>query len=403
MGRILIYKNQDENSSMKANAETFKTVCIIGAGPAGSLSAYLLQKAGFSVTMIDKNSQTKRKVCGEYLCPLGVELIHKLEISEVLEGFEPVYGMKIVSPYGSSFLSFFPKIKNIDYGMSLNRQSFDERLRNLANKSGCKIHLGESLTGIEQKEQQWTIKTSHREETFDLVIAADGIHSRIAHLLGHKAKGDTRRIALHAYLKPKDGATIPRLGQMHIFKDSSYIGIDPIHQEEINFSIVCSSKKLQEKNKVDLINSYIEASTQLREVFNPLSTDTKISSAGYLKSKNNFIAGKGLAYVGDSAGFIDPLTGEGIYNALKGAQLLTQSLQKNPNNTGLKEYKKIKIKYFREKNILNNFFQQLIKRPLLCEFIARFLQKKQNRANAFIGIIGNIYKPIEGLKKILKN
>ena len=109
----------------------------------------------------------------------------------------------------------------------------------------------------------------------------------------------------------------------------------------------------------------------------------------------------GIAYVGDSAGFIDPLTGEGMYNSLQGAIFLNDALKTNPNNLGLKAYKKQKIKFFREKNILNNVFQLIIKTPFLCELIASFLIVRQKRADTFIGIIGNIYKPIEGIKKLL--
>ena len=152
-----------------------------------------------------------------------------------------------------------------------------------------------------------------------------------------------------------------------------------------------------------MINRYIKSSPELADIFSLVDKQSKIQVAGSIKNSNSHIAGDGLAYVGDSSGFIDPLTGEGIFNALQSAHMLSQSIITSPNEEALREYKREKIKYFREKNILNLFFQLLIRSPFICERIAKYLNRKQERANVFVGIIGNIYRPLEGLLKMIKN
>ena len=382
--------------------DRFNKICIIGAGPAGSMSTYLLKKSGFDVVVVDKYSAPKRKVCGEYLCPSGVELLKQQELSFVVADFNRVFGMKIVSPMGRSILSFFPEGRIMNHGVSVNRSLFDQRLRDIGKNEGCQYIEGHAVTNIQKEGTFWKVILESGKEVFcDLVVGADGINSPTAQIFGHKEFIDTMRIALHVYIPLKDRKFYSRLGQMHITKDGSYVGLNPINENEINFSIVCSKEKLKHMSRKEIINEAIRSSHTLRSYFDEIDDETKISTAGSIKNKNNFIAGEGIAYVGDSAGFIDPLTGEGMYNSLQGAIFLNDALKTNPNNLGLKAYKKQKIKFFREKNILNNVFQLIIKTPFLCELIASFLIVRQKRADTFIGIIGNIYKPIEGIKKLL--
>lgn len=382
--------------------DRFNKICIIGAGPAGSMSAYLLKKSGFDVVVVDKYSTPKRKVCGEYLCPSGVDLLSRQGLSFVVADFNRVFGMKIVSPMGRSILSFFPEGRIMNHGASVNRSIFDQRLRDLGKNEGCQYIEGHAVTNIQKDGNSWKVILEGDEEVCcDLVIGADGINSPTAQIFGHKEFIDTNRIALHVYIPLKDRKFYSRLGQMHITKDGSYVGLNPINENEINFSIVCSKEKLKHMSRKEIINDAIRSSRVLRSYFDEIDDETKISTAGSIKNKNNFIAGEGIAYVGDSASFIDPLTGEGMYNSLQGAIFLNEALKKNPNNLGLIAYKKQKIKFFREKNILNNVFQLIIKTPFLCELIASFLIVRQKRADTFIGIIGNIYKPLEGIKKLL--
>ena len=75
------------------NLKGFKLkIGIIGAGPAGALAAYLLSSAGHHVQVLERKKSIQRKVCGEYLCPKGVELLEQLNLLDPLtSGFPSVY------------------------------------------------------------------------------------------------------------------------------------------------------------------------------------------------------------------------------------------------------------------------------------------------------------------------
>lgn len=384
--------------------KTFKNVVVIGAGPAGSSAAILLKRSGMNVTLIDKNVEVKRKVCGEYLCPIGVDLLNKLSLApNSVNDFHQVFGMKIVSPNGTSFLSFFPEAANKShYGLSLNRKVFDQELRTQAQNEGVNTIWGESLKDLTFADGQWFIQTDNNQLECDLVVAADGINSKVAKILNHSYdQYNKKRVAIHAYLKLKNHRYYNRLGQMHIFNDGAYCGIDPIDQDEINFSICYDVNKNKGLKPWQIINKYLKDSKDLNEMFELVDESTHISSTAKLKNKNNHIVTDQLAYIGDAAGFIDPLTGEGIYNAINSAKTLAVSLKISCNQEGLDLYKINKIIDNSEKNNLNNFFQFLIKVPFLCNIVANFFKSRQTKANIFVGIIGNIYSPVNGIRKIL--
>ena len=377
---------------------------IIGGGPAGSLAAYLFSRQGHSVVLFEKADKTSRKLCGEYLCPTGVELLDALGIKkEVCEGFLPIHGMVLGSPAGRVVRCDFPG-RGIAQGISVNRQLFDRRLLDLALSAGAVFRPGTPVQSIEKSSSTWNVISGSQEASeFDLLIAADGRQSFVSKTLGHGKKLDTSRVAIHFYL-PKRTERELRYGEMHIFQDGTYCGINPIGPEEANVSFVIDAQKLKKKNLHELCNQYLQESSRLKAMFAeiPLSADVKVTTP--LKNHNSWVAGNGLAYVGDASGFIDPLTGEGIYNAILSAYLLDQAIGSTADlDRALKIYKENKNKVQFQKKVLNSAFQIVIRSPFACEKIASFIEKSKNRADAFIGIVGNVYSPTQGFFKMLTN
>ena len=388
--------------SVKKEKDSMFSIGIVGAGPAGSLTAYLLSLHGYKVTLFEKQIHLKRKVCGEYLCPKGVELLRQLKILDRLTlNFKNLDGMVISAPNGTIVNTTFP---NHEYGLSLNRQIFDQALLNLAIDSGVLFHPDWILSSANQNSDgAWEIRNIKGEaHTFDLLIAADGRQSKIGHYLGHIKELNTKRAAIHCFLPRKKYFGL-RKGEMLLLKDGAYCGLDPINDDEVNFSIVIDSEKLKEEEPEKIIKNLILSSTRLSDQFDVNDLESiEIRKVTCLKNYNHFVSGSNLAYVGDAAGFIDPLTGEGIYNALLSSQLIVKSIVEERNvEKALLKYKSQKKKLRRNKELMNIFFQWLIKHPVLVNSIATFLNKKKKRGDTFIGIVGNIYNPIEGLLKLI--
>lgn len=383
-------------------------VGIVGAGPAGAMAAYLLASKGHSVTLLERKKSVDRKVCGEYLCPEGVKLLDELKLLDTLcTGFNELHGMVLVSPTDIMVPSYFPKKRDSEkrVGLSLNRKIFDQNILKLALNHGAHLLPEKTIVNaLQNQDKKWIVQDSENAKyLFDLLIVADGRQSKIGHSLGHLRPIDTKRVAIHCYLARKIDRG-QRLGEMHILNGNRYCGLDPISDDEVNFSIVCDSQLLKRQGVLTIINTAISNSKRLSAMFDLVDESklNEIKIVSSLKNKNDFIAGNNLAYIGDAAGFIDPLTGEGVYNALLSASLLVSNIEEHSEiGEALLSYKQQKKRLGFQKNLLNHFFQFLIKRPLLVNIAARYLEKSPGRANHFIGIIGNVHNPVVGLIKML--
>ena len=381
-------------------------VIVIGAGPAGSFFTREAVNNGLDVLILEARANVTRKVCGEYLCPQGVELLRNSGLDEIIDKFKPLSGMKIFTPKGRLVDTTFPETESFkEKGLAVNRQVFDSYLIDEAQNCGGTILFSKRVKTFDFNGSMWSVKTDDGQVQYcRLLVGADGRGSFVAKKLGLTKQPSSTKVAIHTWITTKHQTG--QKGEMHIFSDGSYIGLDPTDDNELNVSLVCDSdivKLFGSKHRV--LNHYIKESPYLHNMIGDVDDDTKVQSNFPLVHSTKRSINHNVALIGDAAGFIDPITGEGIYNALKTAKLLSQSIKRFPSyisyKDALKEYEKERTFIFKQKSTLNRFFQKLLLFPAAIEIIAWYLNKKQNRKDSFIGIIGNIFSPLEGLMKII--
>jgi len=377
------------------------TFLVVGAGPAGLSCALSLRAQGHRVVVWDRSRGIGRQVCGEYLTPEGRELALKMGQGEELKDFAPVCGMQIFSPQGTKLNCFFPFKA---YGLSLNRELWLQRLVVRAKALGVEVMWGRPLLGVELTDKGLRARSEHEELAVDYIIGADGRQSKVARFLGLDGSTvmDEKRVAIHCYLKPL--RALSRQGQMHLFGDGSYIGLNPISPTEVNVSIVLGVERLKAfASPKDALNFYLAQSTQLAELF-PAITQEEVRVAFPLGRRAKLIHHERGCLIGDAAGFIDPLTGEGITSALKTAYLLSESVKHaNTVTEAFAQYAQQRRTLFEEKERLNYGFQWLIRHAELVQVIGFLLARSQYVRDLFIGIIGNVLTPKAALKSWLTN
>lgn len=358
---------------------------IIGAGFAGLSLGIKLRELGHEVRISERLPAIPRQVCGEYLAPEGVKVVRELGLGFALKGFRPVLGMKLIAPNGGVVDTTFPERA---LGLSLNRQIVLERLAQKFKTLGGELHFAESDVS----------------EQFDYVIGADGRQSKTARYLGldHHTIMDEKRVAVHCYLKALK--PLERKGEMHIFGDGSYIGVNPISHDEVNVSIVLSANVLQQHSDAKAaLNYYLTHSKRLSEIFAQV-TNEEVRTAFPLGRKAGAIASARGCLIGDAAGFIDPLTGEGMTSALKTVKILVEELSQNTTvPAAFLIYARRRVQEFQEKESLNHAFQKIIRSTTLCNLIALILSRSERLRNTFIGVIGNVYTPKGAIKVMAKN
>lgn len=376
-------------------------VIVVGAGPAGALCALLLAQKGIKVLILESQLSVKRKICGEYLCPQGVQLLHDLKLSSTLQGHLALHGMKITNYLGHFVIGYFTKDHHHYQGASLNRQIFETNLIELCRKAGVVIKNGQTVKALSWKSV-WQVETREGSSfQADFLIGADGKRSIVGQLLKLNKKINNKRVAIHTLIKTAKGEE--RLGEMHLFSDGSYIGIDPIHAAEMNITLVCDSKKIKEAKKPELLlNHYIQKSMQLSQTILIDPKESEIHTVSPITHQVKSVASQHFALIGDAAGFLDPLTGEGIYHALWDAREVAKLFNQHSKMFSHRLYRWNRYREFALKNILGHFFQMIIRCPKLTEIILRFLKRKKDRSDVFISMIGNIYSPGPGLIKLIR-
>jgi flavin-dependent dehydrogenase len=111
------------------------------------------------------------------------------------------------------------------------------------------------------------------------------------------------------------------------------------------------------------------------------------------------------ALVGDASGYVDPLTGEGIYGALWTADELARAVTDKWSDlpAALAHYAAVRARRSRAKSALCEIFQYVIRRPWLANSVHHLLSRQQRVADSFIGIVGNSYSPAQGFARIAQH
>ena len=319
-------------------------VLIVGAGPAGSVAGALLARAGARVRIVDRAAFPRDKLCGDTVNPGTLARLQALNLaSGIDERSLRVEGMRLTGEAGTTIEGRYPGRLS---GRAITRRDLDWLLLQQAIAAGCEFEPGIAVRRASVTEQGATRSVSGavvggggRESSIAarVTIAADGRHSTIAFglRLGMHPRRP-RRWAIGAYFEnfmpngvrrgsdphPDPRLTPPRFGEMHV-RRAHYIGIAPVPGGLTNVCLVKPSGAA-DPDLVDpsaLLIRALAADPLLRDraadarlvgpptVLGPLAVDVRDESID------------GLLLAGDAAGFIDPMTGDGLRFAIHGAEL----------------------------------------------------------------------------------
>lgn len=287
---------------------------IAGAGPAGAATALLLARARKSVCIYERSIFPRTKACGEYLSAGAVGLLYALGVGETLAAqARPVRGVRLHG-HGVQVRIDFPQP-----GWSLPRCVLDEALLNAALRAGAQMiraRLEECRDGREHAEAAGVhLPDGERfEMRAGVVVGADGMHSLIARkcaLASPPAGGGRFAVGGH-YTGFHNLDTYIDM----IVDGTTYVAINPLTDTSANVMVVSDRPDDAEEIAQHLAGDLL-AGTML---------EGKRIAIGPLAHRARRLAGSRVLLAGDSARFIDPFTGQGVYLALKCAHLAAQSI-----------------------------------------------------------------------------
>ena len=301
-------------------------VLIVGAGPAGSIAGLVLARAGARVSIVDRASFPRDKLCGDTINPGTLARLRALGVADEINvrGLR-VDGMMLTSER-DAVIGRYPSGL---CGRAILRRDLDAILLQHAIDAGCAFEPRVRVTGaiVDDGRVVGARAAGARgcRLSARVTIAADGRRSAIAWGLGAaRHPVSPRRWAIGAYFhSPTHQFTnSPILGEMHV-RRNCYIGVAPVGQKLTNVCVVRASAPADPalRDPVKLLRDTLRVDPHLAPRFADASMVTPPVVLGPLAVDAAPPDLDGLLLAGDAAGFIDPMTGDGLRFAIRGAEL----------------------------------------------------------------------------------
>lgn len=307
-------------------------VIIVGAGVAGASSAIALGQEGYQVLLLDKENLPRYKPCGEGIMPQGVSILDSLGVlSEILEsgGFK-VRGLRFRSQAGVWAQADFPPVEDgLSYSVVMRRYELDHLLAqraesypNVTVRQGFQVREALHEAGAIQGITGHPVDDRDRRETFraPLTLGADGMRS-----IFHNQYGITRtmlprkRLGVSGHLRGVEGLS-DYIEVLH--QDGSEIYVAPWSQGITLVAILLDERVVSsfEGNLIKGYHDFLKSAEGFGERIQDSELIPPVGARGPFGFDVEPIHLPGLLLIGDSAGFLDPITGEGMTLALKCVQ-----------------------------------------------------------------------------------
>jgi len=322
-------------------------VIVVGAGPAGSTTAYYLARAGLDVLVLEKSAFPRDKVCGDGLTPRAVRQLVRMGVDTSGPGWIRNHGLRIVGG-GMRLHMPWPDLASYpDYGLVRTRTDFDEILARHAQKSGARLQERMSVTGPVLDVRTGRIvgvtarpldddgRRAGAEVTFraPLVVAADGVSSRLSTAMGlHKRDDRPMGIAVRTYYTTprhdddwmESWLELPEKnqhGRDDLLPGYGWIFGTGNGTSNVGLGVLNTSKAFGRVDYKQLLRRWV-AQTPEEWGFTEENQVGDIRSAALPMAFNRQPHyTRGLLLVGDSGGMVNPFNGEGIDYAMEAANL----------------------------------------------------------------------------------
>ncbi|MEO1369556.1 MAG: NAD(P)/FAD-dependent oxidoreductase, partial [Acidobacteriota bacterium] len=273
---------------------------VVGGGPAGLATVLDATRRGLRAAVIDRRRPPFEKACGEGLMPDGAEHLGRLGVA--LPPHRPFRGIRYVD--GDLRIDGrFPGAP----GLGLRRTRLHAALVDAADGAGVDCRWGVRAEGLrDQDTGRPTVLTSHGPMAARLVVGADGLHSKTRTWAGlAKPFTGRRRFGVRRHY-----GMAPWSDRVEVYwSDDAEAYVTPVGDDEIGVAVLWSGRKARFDT---LLASFPELAQKLQGAV-PISRDR---GAGPLRQRvRSPLAGR-VALVGDAAGYVDAITGEGLSLAL---------------------------------------------------------------------------------------
>lgn len=369
-----------------------RDIAIIGAGPAGCAAAIRAARSGASVIVFEKGAPGRDKVCGDGLTPRAVGALRELKVEP--DGAHRIDGLRMIAGRTTRELAWPSTSRFPDHGAVVPRRRLDAHLAAAAEEAGAEIVWEASaspvlddagrVTGVEAQGRRWTA---------DLVVVAAGAPGAVARLLGADRvadepfglairtyvpsdRHDDRHLEACLTLRDEHGTPVPGYGWMFPAGDGTV---------NIGVGALSTMKGFTKLNLNRLLDSY---TATVREPWG-LAEPLERPRAWRLPMSAQRRHGPGWVAVGDAAGLINPMNGEGIDYGLESGILAADLFLESPATAPAAYDREITHRYDAFLRT-GRRFSFLIGHPLMLRTGLRIAVGTQVTADITLAVMGNL-------------
>jgi flavin-dependent dehydrogenase len=383
-------------------------VVVVGSGPAGAATAILLAEQGLETVVLDRARFPRPKICGENLSPEAARILDRTGVLKQVDAVAaPLRGMRITAPDGRVVTGSYRAVgawqPYRQHAMAVPRFTLDailaERVRALPidlredTRATGLVLEGDRVAGVELVDADGAPRMLRAR----LVVGADGRSSIVAQRLGCRTAHRLRRMALVTYV-----TGITDCGDWgEIFVDPpDYAILNPVAVGRVNLSVVVPLDHAAPYS--DRLDQFLAARVkQIPRLAARLAGATRVDpvrAMGPLAYRVAPPRQAGVLLVGDAAGFYDPFTGEGVFAALRGAELVADIaggdlLRGGATLATTAAYERARSEAFGAKARVTHLLQAVIGRRWLANLVAKTLARRPDVLDVVMGVIGDFVPP----------
>jgi len=327
-------------------------VIVAGAGPVGLATAIAAAREGLSVMVLERRATPVDKACGEGILPPGVRALATLGVDGIdPESCTPIAGLRYVEEDGR-----FAEARLATPGLAARRPALVDAMARRARGLGVELRDGCAVRGFERREDAVAVDTDGGTLEAGILVAADGLHSPLRELAGLARPGrGPRRFGLSQHFRVRPWSDFV---EVHLAAcGEAYV--TPVGPERVGVAL------LWEKNGGPPPG--LDAFPRLAERLVGAEPDSAPRGAGPMAQRSSARVADRLVLVGDAAGYVDAITGEGLSLgfscALGLAPILARALQHGGSRAALAPYEPIFRREFRRYTLLTRGLLALARRP----------------------------------------
>jgi flavin-dependent dehydrogenase len=397
-------------------------VVVVGGGPAGAATAWALARNGVDVLVLDRAHFPRPKPCAEYLSPQASRVLAEMGVLQAIEeaGAAQLTGMSVRAPSGATFHGQFAASHGFrgfrDRGLALRREVLDPILLNAARAAGARVSEGVTVQDLLHDDAGRVVGVRVRDDETKgedaqaggdtrvrlraiearIVVGADGLRSVVSRRLGLARR--SRWWQRGAFVTHHRGvAGMGERGEMHVFRDG-YCGLADVGGGVTNVAVVVPARAMRAAagDAAGFIDRWLSGHPELRARLADAPRVSEVQVSGPFASHAVRAWAPGAALVGDAADFFDPFTGEGIYAALRGGEILGPYLYEalraptaERADHALAAYDRSRRHEFGGKWRIERLIGLAVAYPALMDRVARSLEQRSDLADLLVGVAGD--------------